>query len=72
MKKWVLTISLLIIGILFSITGIYIGDTDDSPGAAGLGFLLLFICIILSRKVYLKYSKTNNQKNFNLISKSLL
>lgn len=40
----------LFISIAFFILGIYIGDTDDSPGAAFLGFvimagIILFFCI---------------------------
>jgi len=34
---------LLAISIFFA--GIYVGETDDAPGAAGLGFLLMLIII---------------------------
>lgn len=39
--NWVLASSLVAIGVAFAIAGIYIGDTDDAPGAALLGILLM-------------------------------
>ena len=35
----------VIIGIAILIAGIYVGDTDDAPGAAVLGFLLMLTLI---------------------------
>jgi len=37
----------VIIGLAMVITGIYIGEIDDAPGAAGLGVILM-IALILS------------------------
>lgn len=31
----------VIIGIAFAVLGVYIGETDDAPGAALLGFLIM-------------------------------
>lgn len=35
------------IGIVLVISGIYIGDTDDAPGAAGLGILLMIVLVLV-------------------------
>lgn len=40
MKKAVTVISLVILGAAFAAGGIYVGETDDAPGAALLGLLL--------------------------------
>ena len=36
----------LIVGIAISIAGVYIGETDDAPGAALMGFLLTIALIL--------------------------
>ena len=41
MKKWILSISLVLIGVLCLVVGIYVGETDDSPGAGGLGIIMM-------------------------------
>ena len=35
----------IVVGIGFVFLGIYVGETDDAPGAALLGFLLMFATI---------------------------
>lgn len=47
----------IIIGILFGFAGIYVGDTDDAPGAAFLGILLMVV--IISSFVFLKGEKSH-------------
>ncbi len=45
----------IIIGILFGFAGIYVGDTDDAPGATFLG--ILFMIAIISFSIFLKGEK---------------
>jgi hypothetical protein len=40
-RNIIMAVVFVAIGIAFGSAGIYIGDTDDSPGAAGLGLLLM-------------------------------
>ncbi len=40
-KNLVMASGLVAIGVAFAIAGIYVGDTDDAPGAALLGILLM-------------------------------
>lgn len=40
-KAWATAICLFIVGILIGIAGIYIGETDDAPGAALIGILIM-------------------------------
>jgi hypothetical protein len=40
-QGWV--VILVSIGILFA--GVYVGETDDAPGAAGLGLLIMLVII---------------------------
>lgn len=47
----------MIIGILFGFAGIYVGDTDDAPGAAFLG--ILFMIAIIFSSVFLKGKKVH-------------
>ncbi len=35
------------IGVVIVIAGVYIGDTDDAPGAALLGFLMMVVLIFI-------------------------
>lgn len=37
----------VVVGLAFVTLGIYVGDTDDSPGAALLGILLMIALIII-------------------------
>jgi hypothetical protein len=43
----VMAISLSAIGVAIGAAGIYIGDTDDAPGAALLGILLMIGAVAL-------------------------
>jgi hypothetical protein len=40
-------LGIVAIGVAIAAVGIYIGDTDDAPGAALLGILLMFGAIAL-------------------------
>lgn len=40
-------VCLFIIGVLIGIAGIYMGETDDAPGAALIGILLMISLVVL-------------------------
>lgn len=41
-------LSLVVIGLALGAAGIYVGDTDDAPGAALLGILLMIGAMVLA------------------------
>ena len=43
-----IALGMLILGLAVAAAGIYIGDSDDAPGAALIGILLLIGSVILS------------------------
>jgi hypothetical protein len=43
----VMAFGLVVVGIAIGAAGIYIGDTDDAPGAALLGILLMIGAVAL-------------------------
>ena len=43
----VLGLSLVVVGMGFAAAGIYVGETDDAPGAALLGLLLMTGAVII-------------------------
>lgn len=45
--KLVRAVILIALGIALGAAGIYVGETDDAPGAAGLGLLLMIILVTL-------------------------
>lgn len=49
-KNLVLAIGLGAIGLALAAGGIYVGETDDAPGAALLGFLLMIGLLALAVK----------------------
>jgi hypothetical protein len=49
-KNLILAIGLGAIGIALAAGGIYVGETDDAPGAALLGLLLMTGLMVLSAK----------------------
>jgi hypothetical protein len=46
-----LALVLVAIGVAIGTAGIYIGETDDAPGAALIGFLLMIGAVALGVKV---------------------
>lgn len=46
-KAWCIAVCLFVIGVLIGIAGIYIGETDDAPGAALVGILLMIGLMVL-------------------------
>jgi hypothetical protein len=47
----VVVAALVAVGVAAAAAGIYIGETDDAPGAAGLGILLLIGAVVLSVRI---------------------
>lgn len=47
----ILAFALVGLGAVFCIAGIYVGDTDDAPGAALLGILLMVGTLALAVKI---------------------
>ena len=46
--KFVMALGFLAIGVAIAAAGIYIGDTDDAPGAALIGILIMIGAVVLS------------------------
>lgn len=46
-KAWGAAILLFAAGVFIGISGIYIGETDDAPGAALIGILLMLCLVVL-------------------------
>ena len=57
MNKYLLAVGILLIGLFLLVIGIYIGETDDSPGAGGLGIILMLCSFWLSWRVLRKAQK---------------
>jgi hypothetical protein len=47
-SRWIPASLLVALGIAFGAAGIYVGETDDAPGAALLGFVLMIGAIVLA------------------------
>jgi hypothetical protein len=45
------SLALIVIGIAIGVAGIYIGDTDDAPGAALIGILLMIGAVVLAVRI---------------------
>jgi hypothetical protein len=45
--NWVMAFCLVAIGVAIGAAGIYLGDTDDAPGAALMGILLMLGALAL-------------------------
>ena len=45
MKTWLIVLALTVLGLFFITTGIYVGHTDDAPGAGMLGIVLCLVCL---------------------------
>jgi hypothetical protein len=49
--KLVTALGLVAIGVAIGAAGIHIGDTDDAPGAALIGIVLMFVTVALGVKI---------------------
>ncbi|MDZ4688482.1 MAG: hypothetical protein SH850_25690 [Planctomycetaceae bacterium] len=56
-KNLVMALALIAIGVAIGAAGIYIGDTDDAPGAAILGILLMIGAVALGVRTALRKPK---------------
>ena len=50
-KNLVVATGIIAIGAVICAAGIYIGDTDDAPGAALIGILLLIGAVVLGVRI---------------------
>lgn len=50
-KNLVMALGIIAIGIAIGAGGIYLGDTDDAPGAALIGILLMIGAIVLGVRI---------------------
>ena len=50
-KNLVMAFGLIVVGVAICAAGIYIGDTDDAPGASLIGILLLIGAVVLGVRV---------------------
>ena len=48
--NWFMTLGLAVIGVALGAAGIYIGDTDDAPGAALIGIVLMVTMVVFAVK----------------------
>lgn len=49
--KWVIALGLVAVGVAIASAGIHIGETDDAPGAALIGILLMIGAVALGVKI---------------------
>jgi hypothetical protein len=49
-KNLILAFAYITMGLALAAGGIYVGETDDAPGAALLGFLLMIGLVVLGVK----------------------
>ena len=50
-STWIKALDLVVIGIAIAAAGIYVGDTDDAPGAALGGILLMIGAVALAVRI---------------------
>lgn len=61
LQSKIIAIFCYLIGIGLAIIGIYIGDTDNSPGAALIGFVLLLGFAWLGTRMLWRIHQRNNR-----------
>ena len=47
----IMALGLIAIGVAICAAGIYIGDTDDAPGAALIGIVLMIVTMVLGVRI---------------------
>jgi hypothetical protein len=55
--SWAVALSLIVIGIAIGAAGIYIGETDDAPGAALIGIVLMLGAMVLGVRIMRRHSR---------------
>jgi uncharacterized membrane-anchored protein len=58
-KKLVASSSLMLVGMFIGGAGIYIGETDDAPGAAVIGIFLMLVLFFLGLKLMRRNSRSS-------------
>jgi hypothetical protein len=48
MQSWINPTALAALGVALAAAGIYVGETDDAPGAALIGILLMLALVFLA------------------------
>lgn len=48
--KFAMALGLVAVGVALAAAGIYVGETDDAPGAALIGFLLMIVMVAFGVK----------------------
>jgi hypothetical protein len=49
--NWIMALALVAVGVAIAAAGIYVGDTDDAPGAALMGILLMIGAVAFAVKI---------------------
>lgn len=52
LKAWGTAAFFFAVGVFIGIAGIYIGETDDAPGAALIGILLMVTLVVLGVRAW--------------------
>ena len=47
----ILALGIVLIGVAFAAAGFYVGETDDAPGAALIGILLMIGAVVLGVRI---------------------
>ena len=50
-KDLLLAVGLVAVGIVIAAGAIYVGDTDDAPGASLIGILLMICAVVLAVRI---------------------
>ncbi|MBN2339383.1 MAG: hypothetical protein JXP48_12675 [Acidobacteria bacterium] len=50
-RNLVMASGLAVVGLAIAAVGVYVGETDDAPGAALMGLLLLIVALVFSVKI---------------------
>ncbi len=50
-KNLIVALGLVLLGVALAAAGIYVGDTDDAPGAALLGLVVMLGLVTLAVKI---------------------
>lgn len=51
MKNYIAPFTLVAFGLAICVGGIYVGETDDAPGAAVVGILAMICTIVIAVKI---------------------
>ena len=58
-KNRIMALGLVVIGVAIGAAGIYVGETDDAPGAALIGIVLMIIAVTLGVRTALRRNATS-------------